>query len=297
MDSKRNRTDCLAQVVPYSPCQRLGGRLAGYVGSRRVVHSPDVSMVVLRAGCHADSAQPELPADQPLSCCPLQIRSTSSRSSLPGLKKGILFGGTSTRAPVFGLRPMRARLGRVWKLPNPRISTLSPARRARTMLSNIARTTTSDSFRDSSVAWQISSVRSALVIWNTLVHHEKEYHGVPCCPDAGSVRIVGPRKEAVRALPGSCHAAAWHGLLLLLLKRAHESLRAPLLDPLQPLIDLLQLVTEVGAHLRDQRGSDVFAVDGRKHLVLSQHELLQERHFQAGGIGLHLGLKRCPRGR
>jgi hypothetical protein len=40
-------------------------------------------------------------------------RSTSSRSSLLGLKKGILFGGTSTRAPVFGLRPMRARLARV----------------------------------------------------------------------------------------------------------------------------------------------------------------------------------------
>jgi hypothetical protein len=32
---------------------------------------------------------------------------------------------------------MRARLWRVWKLPNPRISTLSPDRSARTMLSNI----------------------------------------------------------------------------------------------------------------------------------------------------------------
>jgi len=30
---------------------------------------------------------------------------TSSRSSLLGLKKVILFGGTSTWAPVFGLRP------------------------------------------------------------------------------------------------------------------------------------------------------------------------------------------------
>jgi hypothetical protein len=83
----------------------------------------------------------------------LTIRlSTSSRSSLLGLKKGILFGGTSTRAPVFGFRPLRARLWRVWKLPNPRISTLSPARRARTMPSNIAQTTTSDSFRGISVA-------------------------------------------------------------------------------------------------------------------------------------------------
>src|SRR5262245_49970019 len=60
-------------------------------------------------------------------------RSTSSRSSLLGLKKGILFGGTWTWAPVFGLRPMRPGLCRVWKLPNPRISILSPDRRARTM--------------------------------------------------------------------------------------------------------------------------------------------------------------------
>jgi hypothetical protein len=59
---------------------------------------------------------------------------------LARLKKGILFGGTSTRAPVFGLRPMPPRLCRVWKLPNPRISTLSPDRRAWTMLSNMAQT-------------------------------------------------------------------------------------------------------------------------------------------------------------
>jgi hypothetical protein len=39
------------------------------------------------------------------------------------------------------------------KLPNPRTSTLSPDRRARTMLSNMAQTTTSDSFRDIPMAW------------------------------------------------------------------------------------------------------------------------------------------------
>src|ERR1019366_777927 len=50
----------------------------------------------------------------------LPMLSTSSRSSLLGLKKGIFFVGTWTRAPVFGLRPMRARLCRAWKLPNPR---------------------------------------------------------------------------------------------------------------------------------------------------------------------------------
>jgi hypothetical protein len=74
-------------------------------------------------------------------------RSTTLRSSWLGLKKGILFGGTSTGAPVFGLRAMRPRLCRVWKLPNPRISILSPVRKARTMLSNRADTTASDSFR------------------------------------------------------------------------------------------------------------------------------------------------------
>ena len=83
---------------------------------------------------------------------PGQVLSSSSRRSLLGLKKGILFGGTSTLAPVFGLRPMRARRWRVWKLPNPRISTLSPDRRARTILSNMAQTTTSDSFLGISMA-------------------------------------------------------------------------------------------------------------------------------------------------
>ena len=55
--------------------------------------------------------------------------STSSRSSWLGLKKGILFGGISTWVPVFGLRPMRA------APKSPRISTLSPDRTPRTMLS------------------------------------------------------------------------------------------------------------------------------------------------------------------
>src|ERR1035441_3502319 len=71
---------------------------------------------------------------------------TTSFSSLLGLKYGIFFAGTSTRAPVFGLRPIRGCLWRVRKLPNPRISILSPERRERTMLSKIASTMTSDSF-------------------------------------------------------------------------------------------------------------------------------------------------------
>ena len=71
---------------------------------------------------------------------------TTSLSSLLGLKYGIFFAGTSTRAPVFGLRPMRGCLWRVRKLPNPRISILSPARRDRTILM------TWDSFR---VTWNV----------------------------------------------------------------------------------------------------------------------------------------------
>ena len=73
------------------------------------------------------------------------------------------------------MRPPRER---VLKVPNPRISTLSPARRARTMLSKIVQTTTSDSFKGSPTAWQISLVRSALVVISSVPvpSTEKEYH-------------------------------------------------------------------------------------------------------------------------
>src|ERR1035437_10594730 len=89
---------------------------------------------------------------------------TTSFSSLLGLKYGIFFAGTSTRAPVFGLRPIRGCLWRVRKLPNPRISILSPERRERTILSKIASTMTSDSFRVISTTRETSSIRSAFVI-------------------------------------------------------------------------------------------------------------------------------------
>src|ERR1035437_370120 len=89
---------------------------------------------------------------------------TTSFSSLLGLKYGIFFAGTSTRAPVFGLRPIRGCLWRVRKLPNPRISILSPDRRDRTILSKIASTMTSDSFRVISTTRETSSIRSAFVI-------------------------------------------------------------------------------------------------------------------------------------
>src|SRR5690348_2419751 len=89
---------------------------------------------------------------------------TTSLSSLLGLKYGIFLAGTSTRAPVLGLRPIRGCLCRVRKLPNPRISILSPERRERTILSKMASTMTSDSFRVISTTRETSSIRSAFVI-------------------------------------------------------------------------------------------------------------------------------------
>ena len=89
---------------------------------------------------------------------------TKSFNSLLGLKNGIFFAGTSTRSPVFGLRPTRGLRCRVRKLPKPRISILSPARSDRTTLSKIVSTITSLSLRVSSAKRETSSIRSALVI-------------------------------------------------------------------------------------------------------------------------------------
>src|ERR1700693_3766912 len=72
--------------------------------------------------------------------------------------------GTSTRAPVFGLRPTRGCRWRVRKLPNPRISILSPPRKALTTLSNMASTITSESLRVISTTRETSSINSALVM-------------------------------------------------------------------------------------------------------------------------------------
>src|SRR6185437_4604464 len=65
--------------------------------------------------------------------CPPPVL-TRSFNSLLGLKNGIFLAGTSTRSPVFGLRPTRGLRWRVRKLPKPRISILSPTRSERTML-------------------------------------------------------------------------------------------------------------------------------------------------------------------
>src|SRR6185369_8679935 len=89
---------------------------------------------------------------------------TESRSSLEGLKKGTRLAGTSTLAPVFGLRPVRALRCRVRKLPNPRISILSPALRAPMTDSNRVSTMTSPSRRVRSPRAVTLSTRSALVM-------------------------------------------------------------------------------------------------------------------------------------
>src|SRR5712692_1397591 len=89
---------------------------------------------------------------------------TRSFNSLLGLKKGIFLAGTSTRSPVLGLRPTRGLRCRVRKLPNPRISILSPARSERTTLSKMVSTITSLSLRVNSAKREISSIKSALVI-------------------------------------------------------------------------------------------------------------------------------------
>src|SRR5271168_600560 len=73
--------------------------------------------------------------------------------------------GTSTRVPVLGLRPTRGCLCRVRKLPNPRISILSPDRSERTMLSKMASTITSESLRVISTTLETSSINSALVMY------------------------------------------------------------------------------------------------------------------------------------
>src|SRR5579863_3860534 len=94
--------------------------------------------------------------------------------------------GTSTRAPVLGFRPTRGCRCRVRKLPNPRISILSPPLRDFTTLSKIASTMTSESFRVISTTRETSSISSALVMlpvfpFSANVHRFLYCHGSGCC--------------------------------------------------------------------------------------------------------------------
>src|SRR5262245_23180877 len=88
----------------------------------------------------------------------------SSFSSLPGLKYGTFFGGTSTLSPVFGLRPLRGSRFRSRKLPNPRSSIFSPRCSASMMLLNTVSTMTSECFLVRSDTRETSSTSSAFVM-------------------------------------------------------------------------------------------------------------------------------------
>src|SRR4051795_4604531 len=88
----------------------------------------------------------------------------SSLSSLPGLKYGTFFGGTSTLSPVFGLRPFRGSRLRRRKLPNPRSSIFSPRCSASMMLRKTVSTITSECFFVRSETRDTSSTSSAFVM-------------------------------------------------------------------------------------------------------------------------------------
>src|SRR5229473_3019008 len=128
--------------------------------------APELVHNWIPAGLYRVGGEPADPSgDGVAAACasPLEVL-TRSFNSLLGLKYGIRLDGTSTRVPVFGLRPTRGCLCRVRKLPYPRISILSPARRERTMLSKMASTITSESLRVISTTRETSSIKSALVI-------------------------------------------------------------------------------------------------------------------------------------
>src|SRR4051812_23337385 len=88
----------------------------------------------------------------------------SSLSSLPGLKYGTFFGGTSTLSPVLGLRPLRGSRLRRRKLPNPRSSIFSPRWSASMMLLKTVSTMTSECFFVRSETRETSSTSSAFVM-------------------------------------------------------------------------------------------------------------------------------------
>src|SRR3954467_8819206 len=91
-------------------------------------------------------------------------RLISSFSSLPGLKYGTFFGGTSTLSPVLGLRPLRGSRRRNRKLPNPRSSIFSPRGNASMMVFFTVSTMNSACFFVRSETRDTSSTSSAFVM-------------------------------------------------------------------------------------------------------------------------------------
>src|SRR5918992_346280 len=95
---------------------------------------------------HSPRGPELLHSDNP--SAPGSLPSTLSLSSLPTLKNGTRLAATDTRAPLFGLRPCRARRCFTTKLPKPRISIRSPCASASTIESKIALMITSESLRE-----------------------------------------------------------------------------------------------------------------------------------------------------
>src|SRR6202007_2418379 len=92
------------------------------------------------------------------------LRLMSALSSLPGLKYGIFFDGTSTFSPVFGLRPVRDLRLRKRKLPKPRSSIFCPERSESTIESKTMFTIVSACFLVSCTTRATSSTSFAFVI-------------------------------------------------------------------------------------------------------------------------------------
>src|SRR3990170_3740031 len=93
------------------------------------------------------------------------LPSTRRRSSLPTLKNGTRFADTETKAPLFGLRPWRARRCLTTKLPKPRISMRSPWASASTIESKMALMITSESLLERCGNLLLtSSIKSRFVI-------------------------------------------------------------------------------------------------------------------------------------
>src|SRR2546430_10643664 len=102
--------------------------------------TPAIAGVVLQSLLKQSQPRCELPPAAASAAAVIDAASslfTKSFNSLLGLKKGIFFAGTSTFSPVLGLRPARPRRWRVRKLPNPRISSLSPFCTASMILSKL----------------------------------------------------------------------------------------------------------------------------------------------------------------
>src|SRR3990172_2726341 len=126
-----------------------------------------------------------------------QARLISSRSSLPGLKYGTRFAGTSTPWPVFGFRPAGLLGRRIRKLPNPRSSILSPPCSASMIDENTASTMTSECLRVRTAVRATSSTSSVLVIALLLCVLPRDRRLLLGAQGVADGRAVGSRRLAV----------------------------------------------------------------------------------------------------